>query len=198
MQLWSHEATQDAIKQDAQAQNQEAQTLREMLNSKPKTNDEPHESSPPAIPIALCGKAERIGRGVIAGLKPEYEVIHFITSPASGAVILPALLAAQPPPSHPETSTIGSGNYAAAPRVVVLGGAFDEAATAVLQTAVAHARAQSADVRTVPWLRQDSSKPAPPIGPEYGQAMVVRVKEALARLEGEGKLDGSYGGDEWY
>ncbi|GJC85907.1 hypothetical protein ColLi_08745 [Colletotrichum liriopes] len=210
MQLWSHEATKDALKQDAPHQNDEAQALREVLGSKSTAGDEPHTPLPsPPTPVALCGKTEQIGRGVIAGLKPEYEgkppvantppkVTHFVTSPTSGAVILPALLASRPPPPHPETSTIGSGNYAAAPRAVVLGGAFDDAATAALREAVAGARAQSAGVRKVPWLRQDSSKPAPPLGPEYGKAMVVRVKEALARLQGEGKLDGGYEGDEWY
>ncbi|GKT56796.1 hypothetical protein ColTof4_08664 [Colletotrichum tofieldiae] len=192
MQLWSHEATKDALKQDAPHHNDDAQALREVLGSKSKAGDEPHTPLPsPPTPVALCGKTEQIGRGVIA-------VTHFVTSPTSGAVILPALLASRPPPPHPETSTIGSGNYAAAPRAVILGGAFDDAATAVLREAVAGARAQSADVRKVPWLRQDSSKPAPPLGPEYGKAMVVRVKEALARLQGEGKLDGSYEGDEWY
>ncbi|KAK1593613.1 uncharacterized protein LY79DRAFT_669156 [Colletotrichum navitas] len=166
-----------------------------MLASKPQ---EPREPLSPAIPVVLCGKTEQVGSKVIAGLRPEYDVIHFVTSPTSGAAILPALLASRPLPPHPETSRIGSGNYTAAPRAVILGGAFHDAATAALQGAVADARA-SADVRTVPWLRQDSSKPAPPRGgPEYGAAMVVRVREALARLEGEGKLDGSYGGDEWY
>ncbi|EFQ31647.1 uncharacterized protein GLRG_06936 [Colletotrichum graminicola M1.001] len=175
---------------------------------------EPRGPLSPAIPVVVCGKMEQVGGKVIAGLMPEYDaqsgdwidtntspkVIHFVTSPASGAVILPALLASRPLPSHPDTSTIGSGNYAAAPRAVILGGAFDDAATAVLQEAVADARARaSADVRTVPWLRQDSSKPAPPRGgPGYGEAIVARVRKALARLEGEGKLDGNYGGDEWY
>ncbi|KAK1983564.1 hypothetical protein LZ30DRAFT_714075 [Colletotrichum cereale] len=196
MQLWSHKATQDDLEQDANPRADEAQALREMLVSKLQ---EPREPSSATTPVALCGKTEQVGRSVIAGLRPEYDVIHFVTTPTSGAVILPALLTSRPPPSHPDTSTIGSGNYAAAPRAVILGGALDDAATAVLQEAVAGARALPfADVRTVPWLRQDPSKPTPPLGPEYGEAMVARVREALARLEGEGKLDGSYGGDEWY
>ncbi|TKW52965.1 hypothetical protein CTA1_3924 [Colletotrichum tanaceti] len=199
MQLWSHEATQDALRQDAQKQNDEAQSLREILRSKQRTGGEPGGASPPAIPIVMCGKTEQIGLSVIAGLKPEYEVIHFVTTPASGAVIIPALLASGAPPPHAETSTIGSGNYAAAPRAVILGGAFDDAAVAVLRKAVADAQeGGSADVRRVPWLRQDPDKPAPPLGPEYGKAMVARVKEALARLEAEGKLGGTHGGEEWY
>ncbi|KAK1633418.1 hypothetical protein BDP81DRAFT_397306 [Colletotrichum phormii] len=198
MQLWSHKAKPDALNQSDEQRCQQP-SLREMLDSKnvPKAaGHEPGESSSP-IPIILCGKTEEIGRGVIEGLKPEYEVIHFITSPASGAVIIPALLASKTTtlPQHPDTSTIGSGNYASPPRAVVLGGAFDEEAVKMLQKAVAE---QGTASRKIPWLRHDGSKAAPPPGPEYGKAMVARVRERLGLLEGEGKLDGEYGGDEWY
>ncbi|KAL2880480.1 hypothetical protein SGCOL_004200 [Colletotrichum sp. CLE4] len=200
MQLWSHKAKQDALNQSDEERRQQPSSLREMLDNKnvPKTaGHEPGESSGP-IPIILCGKTEEIGRGVIEGLKPDYEVIHFITSSASGAVIIPALLTSKtttPPPQHPDTSTIGSGNYASSPRAVVLGGAFDEEAIKMLQKAVAE---QGTASRKIPWLRHDGSKAAPPPGPEYGKAMVARVREKLGLLEGEGKLDGEYGGDEWY
>jgi len=40
------------------------------------------------------------------------------------------------------------------------------------------------DANHVPWLRADASKPAPPIGPEYGKAMVERAKECLGGLAG--------------
>ncbi|OLN87223.1 hypothetical protein CCHL11_03602 [Colletotrichum chlorophyti] len=224
MQAWHTEASREARnQQDAPS------SIRELIEK--RDND----VRPSAIPVALCGKTEQVGRGVIEGLKPEYEgeplypskhhtppgekhppfpprlheirlsanmtrvsaarkVVHFITTPVSGAVILPALLSNQPPPSHPDSSAIGSGNYATPPRAVILGGAFDDATTEVLRKAVA----ETQGAREVPWLSQDSSKPAPPLGPEYGKAMVARVKEALTRLEGEGKLDGSYGGAEWY
>ncbi|KAK2027448.1 hypothetical protein LX32DRAFT_640926 [Colletotrichum zoysiae] len=185
------------MEQDTKTRTDEAQARREMAASELQENREP---SSPAMPVVVCGKTEQVGRIVIASLKPEYDVIHFITSPTSGASILPALLESRTPPFHVETSTIGSGNYAAAPRAVILGAAFDDAAATVLQEAVADARARSsAGVRTVPWLRNDPSKPAPPRGgPGYGEAVVSRVREALVRLEDEGKLDGSYGGDEWY
>ncbi|KAK2047593.1 hypothetical protein LZ31DRAFT_592233 [Colletotrichum somersetense] len=162
--------------------------------------NKPREPSSPAVPVVVFGKTEQVGRIVIDGLMPEYDVIHFITSPTSGALILPALLEARTPPYHAETSTIGSGNYTAAPRAVIFGAAFDDAATAVVQESVADARARSsAGVRTVPLLRSDPSKPAPPRGgPGYGEAVVSKVREALVRLEEEGKLDGSYGGVEWY
>ncbi|TEA13767.1 hypothetical protein C8034_v004356 [Colletotrichum sidae] len=147
-----------------------------------------------AIPIILCGKTEKIGRGVIEGLKPEYEVVHFITTVSSGEVILPALLTGQTPPSHADSSSIGSGNYAAAAQAIVLGAAFDEPATAALKKAVS----QTQGARSVPWLRHDASKPSPPIGPEYGKMVIARVKETMARLEKEGKLGDGNRVDQWY
>jgi len=53
-------------------------------------------------------------------------------------------------------------------------------------------------VKKVPWLRPDTSKPAPPLGPEYGKALVVRIKELMADLQKQGKLDGGEDGVYWY
>lgn len=41
---------------------------------------------------------------------------------------------------------------------------------------------ERSDAKRVPWLRADTSKPAPPLGPEYGKAMVQRSKECLGGL----------------
>ncbi|KAF5026747.1 hypothetical protein F66182_1166 [Fusarium sp. NRRL 66182] len=134
------------------------------------------------IPIILCGKTEFI-------------VVHFILPGESGKLIIPALLAGKPPPSHHETSSIGSANYSQPPRAIVLGGAFEEADIKALRDA---AKANQ-DARNVPWLRQDLTRPAPPVtSPEYPRLMVKRTKEAVLGLEREGKLDGGHGGLEWY
>lgn len=45
--------------------------------------------------------------------------------------------------------------------------------------------------KDVPWLRPDVSKPSPPLGPEYGKAMVGRIKETVKALERDGKLEGN-------
>lgn len=42
----------------------------------------------------------------------------------------------------------------------------------------------------VPWLRNDTSKPSPPPGPGFGEALVERVKVCLRGLAEEGKMDG--------
>ncbi|RMJ18057.1 hypothetical protein CDV36_002283 [Fusarium kuroshium] len=148
-----------------------------------------------SIPIILCGKTEGIGRAVIATLRPEIEVVHFVLAGESGQAIIPPLLAGQSPPSHPESSTIGSGNYSQIPRAILLGGAFDEATIAPLRDAV---RATSGS-RNVPWVLQDLTLPAPPVGtPEYSALMTKRSKDALLKLGQDGKLDGSHNGIEWY
>ncbi|EWY81422.1 hypothetical protein FOYG_15669 [Fusarium oxysporum NRRL 32931] len=151
------------------------------------------ETSP--IPIILCGKTEFIGERVIEALKPEIEVVQFILPGDSGRVIIPALLAGKSPPSHPDSSAIGSGNYSNAPRAVVLGGAFEESDIATLRDAVKTVNG----ARGVAWLRQDTTQPAPPVtSPEYPKLMTRRTKEAVIKLNKDGKLDGTYDGLEWY
>ncbi|KAL9561128.1 hypothetical protein ACKAV7_014483 [Fusarium commune] len=151
------------------------------------------ETSP--IPIILCGKTEFIGERVIEALKPEIEVVQFILPGDSGRVIIPALLAGRSPPSHPDSSAIGSGNYNNAPRAVVLGGAFEESDIATLRDAVKTVNG----ARGVAWLRQDTTQPAPPVtSPEYPKLMTRRTKEAVIKLNKDGKLDGTYDGLEWY
>ena len=48
------------------------------------------------------------------------------------------------------------------------------------------------------WLRHDGSKPAPPLGPEYGKAIVQRVKDTLGKLAAEGRLGSGEDGVHWY
>jgi hypothetical protein len=122
-------------------------------------------------------------------------VVQFILPGDSGQVIIPALLAGKSPPSHPDSSAIGSGNYNNAPRAVVLGGAFEESDIATLRDAVKTVNG----ARGVAWLRQDTTQPAPPVtSPEYPKLMTRRTKEAVIKLNKDGKLDGTYDGLEWY
>ncbi|KAH8677876.1 hypothetical protein BX600DRAFT_139333 [Xylariales sp. PMI_506] len=136
------------------------------------------------IPIILCGKTEQIGTGVIANLKPEFDVIHFVMTVESGVEEIPYVLKGQQPPSR--GSHIGSSNYGAPPRAVVFGGAFDDAAFDAIRTSWA-------DVQ-IPLLRVDVTIPMPPVGPEYGKKILQRCKSKLTELEKDGKLDGSHGG----
>ncbi|CCT75679.1 uncharacterized protein FFUJ_11712 [Fusarium fujikuroi IMI 58289] len=147
------------------------------------------------ISIILCGKTEFIGQRVIEALKPEIEVVQFILPGDSGQVIIPALLASKSPPSHPDSSAIGSGNYNNAPRAVVLRGAFEESDITTLRDAVKTVNG----ARGVAWVRQNTTLPAPPVtSSEYPKLMTRRTKEAVIKLDKDGKLDGTYDGLEWY
>ncbi|KAF7556393.1 hypothetical protein G7Z17_g1438 [Cylindrodendrum hubeiense] len=130
-------------------------------------------------PIILCGKTEQIGRGVIEGLKPEYEVVHFVLTPEAGVKEIPQVLQGKLP--DVKSSDIGSGNLTHGVKAVVLGGAYEDEGITVMRDAVS-------SIAEIAWVRQDTTQPTPPLGPEYGKAMVARVKEALGKLEASGQL----------
>lgn len=92
------------------------------------------------------------------------------------------------------TSNVGSGNVVNGAKAVVLGGGYDDDNYQVMREAVEKARLPRVPV----WLRCDLNIPAPPPGPEYGKAVVGRVKGMLAKLDKEGKLDGADDGLYWY
>ncbi|KAL8722227.1 MAG: hypothetical protein Q9181_007537, partial [Wetmoreana brouardii] len=134
-----------------------------------------------AIPVILCGKSQEIARGVIAELQPEYEVIHLILSTSAGKAEIPSLLRGEVPPAN-DADNLGIKNYSEAPTAVILGGGYED-------SHVAEMRQACQDDSKIPWLRPDLSKPAPPLGPEYGKARVQRVKSCLSNLEEGGKMN---------
>jgi hypothetical protein len=156
-----------------------------------------------AIPILLCGRTPMIANAVKAGLLPEYEgtsthifqanaklirstVAHVILTPEQGSTEIPLLLSGKFTPDA-ASENIGSKNYSTLPSAVVLGGGYDDAAVKVLREAVG----QKEGARDVPWLRPDRSVATPPLGPEYGKAMVQRTKTCLDKLKKDGKIVGS-------
>ena len=106
-------------------------------------------------------------------------MIHLILTPDAGCAQIPAILRGE---SAPSDSELGSKNYSKPPIAVLLGAGYDEAATEQMMKAAAGAK-------PVPWLRPDMEKPAPPLGPEYGKALVQRIKELLAELKSKGQMD---------
>ncbi|ATY63243.1 hypothetical protein A9K55_007083 [Cordyceps militaris] len=151
-----------------------------------------------AIPVIVCGRREAIGEAVAAGLKPEYEriltlaVVHFVKTPEAGVKDLPLVLEGSAPETVP--SSVGTGNIATGATAVILGGGYDDDDYDVMRKAVDAAALKERPV----WLRNDLSVVMPPPGPEYGKAIVVRVKKMLAKLEKDKKLDGSDGNVYWY
>lgn len=78
----------------------------------------------------------------------------------------------------PSSFELDSKDFSSPPFAVITGAAYDQA---TISTMMAAAAAQDGS-RPVPWLCADTTKPAPPMGPEYGKAMVQRAKECLSRL----------------
>ncbi|KAJ3474594.1 hypothetical protein NLG97_g9773 [Lecanicillium saksenae] len=144
------------------------------------------------IPVIVCGRRETIGESVAAGLQPEYELVHFVKSTEAGVKDLPLVLNG----SAPETkaSTVGTGNIAGGATAIILGGGYDDGDYDAMRRAVDEAPLERRPV----WLRNDLSVAMPPPGPEYGKAVVVRVKNLLDKLEKQKSLDGSDSKEYWY
>ncbi|KAL8933933.1 MAG: hypothetical protein Q9211_005498 [Gyalolechia sp. 1 TL-2023] len=137
-----------------------------------------------AIPVIVCGQTPSIAQSVIAGLRPEIEVVHTVLSPAQGVAEIPVLLRGNAPSNN--TNNLGTKNYSKPPQAVILGAAFG--------VHLSEMRAACKGDSKVPWLELDQSKSAPRIGFGYGAALVERVKSTIAELEKEGKMgnDGVY------
>ncbi|KAF7340958.1 hypothetical protein MSAN_02081100 [Mycena sanguinolenta] len=134
------------------------------------------------IPIIVTGASEEVGSVVVPSMKPEYEAIHF-TLAASSLTEIPLLLKGEVP--NPSSSKLGCGDWSTFPKAIVFGGAYQDS----LFEAVRKAVAETPGTKRIPWLRVDSSRPHPPIGPEYAAAVVARTKAMLSKLESEGKFD---------
>ncbi|KAI1318671.1 hypothetical protein F5Y16DRAFT_406256 [Xylariaceae sp. FL0255] len=125
-------------------------------------------------PVIICGATEQIGQGVIAGLKPEYD-----ESTEAGVSQIPAILRGDA--SVPSDSSLGTKVYTKPPGAVLLGARFDD--DDINKTMEA-----SKNTKMIPWLRPDLTKPTPPLGPEYGKALVARIKALLEELATDGKM----------
>lgn len=101
-------------------------------------------------------------------------------TPGAGAIQIPAILKGDQSP--PSDSALGSKDYSTPPVAVIIGGGYDDAGIDMIMKA-------AAGIRPIPWLRPDLTKPAPPLGPEYGKALVARIKELLVQLSKDGKMD---------
>lgn len=101
-------------------------------------------------------------------------------TPESGKEQIPAIFRGEAPLSS--DSELGTKDYSQKPIAVLLGAGYDDEGTKVMMEA-------SKGIHAIPWLRPDMTKPAPPLGPEYGKALVQRIKELVAELEREGKMN---------
>ena len=109
------------------------------------------------------------------------KVNHLILSVEAGKIEIPALLRGESP-----ASSTGEGldtrDYSNLPEAVLLGAGYDEAAIQAMREACKDVPNQ------LPWLRPDTTKPAPPLGPEYGKALVERIKDVLKDMREKGEM----------
>lgn len=111
-------------------------------------------------------------------LLTSHTVIHFIQSADTGVYDIAAILKGIPP----GPTELGTRDYTTRPIAIILGAAFDDGGAEKMMNS-------AEGLKPLPWLRPDLSKPTPPIGPDYGKAIVLRIKETLKRLEDDGKLN---------
>jgi hypothetical protein len=105
-------------------------------------------------------------------------VIHVILSAEAGAAEIPLLLDGK---RLTAGDNVGSQNYSKPPVAVVTGGGYDDTRFKLMKDACE-------GKGCVSWLRPDMKYPMPPLGPQYGDIMVERVKKRVEELVGSGKL----------
>ncbi|KAF6223071.1 hypothetical protein HO173_013341 [Letharia columbiana] len=128
-------------------------------------------------------------RVVMEFSKPEFDPIHAILSPATGAAEIPTLLRGEKPSSSdPDAADLGTHSYSKKPVAIMMGGAYgEEDAKAMREACKGHLN--------VPWIFFDKEKPIGlEPGPEYAKIVIGRGKELVKKLEEEDKFgkDGIY------
>ncbi|KAI8966179.1 hypothetical protein F5Y11DRAFT_215100 [Daldinia sp. FL1419] len=153
--------------------------------------------SPRPIPIVVCGKAEIVGKMVVEGLKPEYEVILFCLGSKPTAAELPFILRGTTPPN--QSSTIGTGLYSTTPYAVIMGAAWSADDVDDVKAAIYGNMPSDLSVTAPILLRNDTSIPTPkPPSPEYAAQLVRRIRACLGRLQDGEKVDSPGEGIVWY
>ncbi|KAL4949758.1 hypothetical protein BDW69DRAFT_188019 [Aspergillus filifer] len=125
------------------------------------------------IPVILCGRTHSIGKTVTDALKPEYEVIHFVTSLEAAQADLPLLLAGRNPQTT--SSEVGTRNYSQPPRGVIFGRGYSPDVIQELKNSCA-----SFYREPVAWLAGDQAKLATfSVGGGYADEAAKSTKGVL-------------------
>ncbi|KAH8693545.1 hypothetical protein BGW36DRAFT_398867 [Talaromyces proteolyticus] len=134
------------------------------------------------LPVIACGTADpQVFNAVKPLYLPEYEIIHNVTSSASGAVEIPFVLQGQTPPIAEEPNR-GTKDYSKPPVAVFAGALYGD-------RQIDEMREACQGLSSVPWLKMDMTVPRPPLGPGYADHVVQRIKECMKKIEAEGKLN---------
>ncbi|KAI6350976.1 hypothetical protein MCOR25_010239 [Pyricularia grisea] len=155
-----------------------------------------------SIPVLTTGQSERVGQPVCTTLLPELTVVHF-TLVEHVENELPLLLNGERP-SPLNNSVVAPGKWepeSNPPAALLLGGAYTDEMVQKLRASLGYGpddedeAASSPAGRKIPWVKIDSAKSTlSPLDPGYPADVVRRLKEAVLKLQAEGKLDGKHGG----
>ncbi|KAJ5123492.1 hypothetical protein N7448_009589 [Penicillium atrosanguineum] len=135
-----------------------------------------------ALPIIACGSTNpQVFNAVKPLYLPEYEIIHNVTSSASGAVEIPLMLQGQAPPIAEEPNR-GTMDYSRPPVAVFVGALYGDAEFDEMRQACR-------GLSSVPWLKIDMTIERPALGPGYAEHIVNRIKTCMEKIKAEGKLE---------
>ncbi|KAL2195271.1 hypothetical protein P885DRAFT_40560 [Corynascus similis CBS 632.67] len=135
------------------------------------------------MPIILAGKAEPVAEKAISDMKPELDVVHFIFINDARREIPMLTRGEIPSPRNPH----GSDDWSTRPKAIVYAAVYRDRDIDMYRKLTTEAAGTDAN-NLLPWLRVDTSIPAPPVGPELVKALTLRAKNMLKKLDEEGKL----------
>ncbi|OTA97402.1 hypothetical protein M434DRAFT_26706 [Hypoxylon sp. CO27-5] len=141
-------------------------------------------------PVILCGQFEELGKAFADGLKPDFEVIYFTTSPTSALADILTVLKGSIPTSTTSSTLVGSGNLShGSPKAIIVSAAlYDdvwiEAARQELRAAGQHLAILKPDLSgCVDGSAEKGSA-------DKAKAAAEHAVKVLRKLEDEGKLEG--------
>ncbi|KAI0436590.1 hypothetical protein F4803DRAFT_215986 [Xylaria telfairii] len=137
------------------------------------------------ISVVLIGIHAGIGAPIAEGLRPDFDVIHFIQTFPTAQAELPHVLRGEAPPTDP-TNTVGSADYSrGGARAVLFGRGFSQAQAEELYAA-------NKSFEGVAWIVGDDAKRPEGTGPPSGadKIMLGIFKEQLEKWVKDGEKGG--------
>ncbi|KAL8794954.1 MAG: hypothetical protein Q9195_002536 [Heterodermia aff. obscurata] len=133
------------------------------------------------IPIILCGAKATLGQESANFMKPEFEVIHFCASVDAACAEIPRLLSDEDP-RPAEGNEVGTHNYSARPKAVLLGRTYtDDKLQAVLEACKGKGE--------VSWvIPGEAAGKNEGIGPGHATKVATIMKNVLVDLVNTGRM----------
>ncbi|KAH8928666.1 hypothetical protein BT69DRAFT_1346457 [Atractiella rhizophila] len=143
--------------------------------------------SPGPVPLILIGKTAAIAAKVVAGLKPEYEVLHVILSIDEGVAAIHQILRGD---AHLITlnNELGTANHSVEPQAVLLGAIYPDEEVKRLRDACHIDGGKQVPSLRVKRIEDLTAEDVKPDSPDYPRAVLKRAKDCLDKMSAEGRL----------